>query len=699
MFKNIKLLHYLISTIFLGISCSGFSFFNIDTLVICQGESIQLQTVENQIGYSWTPNLNISDVSIFNPIVSPESTTTYLVEVENVQDENLVYNGGFNLGNVGFESEYEFTPIGTFAQGHYGIFTSPTQFNAGFGNCEDFSGSNDGLMMVVDGATAVDVNIWCQTIDVLPGRNYDFSTQITNIFESEPSTLQFSINGNPLGDLLEVEPAVCEWQLFSEQWYSESFTSATICITNQSTIDFGNDFALDDIVFTLADDISVDTFIVIVLESPMVNLDTSICANEAILFDGIWVPADSLHVFSYSASNGCDSLVFFNVGAIDTSYFETRMDTFCLGDTTFHLGFPITADTAICDVYTNVLGCDSSICFVFYFLSEATLDFSIQEPSCSGDLNGLITVSPYAGLPPYDYLWDNGATNPSINNLTAGVYNLSLTDAAGCFVSTSIELTEPDPLSYEVMIAEPICFGDSNGFISFFIDGGNPEYILSFNDQIIGNDFIIENISSGSYNLLIEDAEGCILEDMIWVDQPAPIQIVLPMDTSIQLGCSLEIDAAINSTVPVAIQWVPVIDLDCSTCEDPVASPLSDISYQLLVTDTFGCQAMDTLNIFVEKNYAVFIPNAFSPNGDGINDYFEIYAGKDVEKIISFSIFNRWGGVVFQKDNFLPEDFEGSWDGRFKNKELKPQVFVYMAKVAFVDGTEKVFSGDVSLFK
>ncbi len=685
--------------LFINISINTSAFFVADTLVICQGESIQLQTTPNQISYNWSPNQNINNNTIYNPIVSPEESINYYVTVQPIPNVNLVYNGNFSAGNVGFESDYNYTTVPTFQQGYYAIFTSPTQFNGGFGDCDDHSNSTDELMFVADGATILDENVWCQDIAVVPGRTYDFSAWITNIHPTAPSVLQFSINGILLGELLEVEQQLCQWEEFSEEWYSGNNTTATICITNQNTIAFGNDFAIDDISFILADEFYIDTFTVIVLENATLQIDTSICANQTVFFDGTAVPADTLVIFNYTASNGCDSLVSLNVLAIDTSYTETRVDTLCPGDTIYYLGIPITRDTAICDIFTNYLGCDSSICFVAYFLSEATISVESQQPSCAGYFDGSLSVHPFAGLPPYQYLWNSGANTNGINNLSAGTYIVTVTDSKGCVAIKTIELFEPPSLYLDFSIEEPTCFGEKDGRVTLFPSGGIPEYWLTFDEMLPNQDTIVENVGAGTYLVLIEDNNGCTLETPVLVDQPNPILIDLPSDASIPLGCYFDINAQIFADFPYQIQWTPAVDLDCSICEKPRAQPLEDITYQLSVLDSTGCRSSDSIHISIIKNYEVFIPNAFSANGDGTNDYFEIYTGKDVAEILSFTIYNRWGAVVFEKNNSLPGDPDCRWDGSFKSQNYDSGIFVYVAKIKFVDGYEKIFNGDVLLIK
>ena len=101
----------------------------------------------------------------------------------------------------------------------------------------------------------------------------------------------------------------------------------------------------------------------------------------------------------------------------------------------------------------------------------------------------------------------------------------------------------------------------------------------------------------------------------------------------------------------------------------------------------------------VLKNREVYIPNAFSPNGDGINDWLTVFASDQVKKVNQFLVYNRWGEVVFEAHNFLPNNLSVGWDGTFKGEPLNPSVLVYWAEVEFVDGLVILFKGDVTIVK
>ncbi|MEZ4948170.1 MAG: gliding motility-associated C-terminal domain-containing protein [Saprospiraceae bacterium] len=118
------------------------------------------------------------------------------------------------------------------------------------------------------------------------------------------------------------------------------------------------------------------------------------------------------------------------------------------------------------------------------------------------------------------------------------------------------------------------------------------------------------------------------------------------------------------------------------------------------MTDENGCKAKDSISFNVDIVRKVFIPNAFSPNGDGINDVFMIFGDiPNVAEIESLQIFGRWGELIFEKKNFLPNDETFGWDGYFKNKKMESGVYVYVAKIKFLDGVSHLYSGNLSLVR
>jgi len=113
-----------------------------------------------------------------------------------------------------------------------------------------------------------------------------------------------------------------------------------------------------------------------------------------------------------------------------------------------------------------------------------------------------------------------------------------------------------------------------------------------------------------------------------------------------------------------------------------------------------GCSDSDVIWVYVSKERKVFIPNVFSPDENGLNDYATIFADDaSVRSIPSFRIFNRWGELVFERENLIPNVETEGWNGYFNNKKMQNGVYIYIAEIEFIDGETEIFKGDITLME
>ena len=158
-------------------------------------------------------------------------------------------------------------------------------------------------------------------------------------------------------------------------------------------------------------------------------------------------------------------------------------------------------------------------------------------------------------------------------------------------------------------------------------------------------------------------------------------------------------EVTVNSGDSLSYVWTPLEGLSCEFCPEPVAQPFDNTTYMVNVTDPYGCTAFDEITLTVDKSRNIFIPNAFTPNGDNINDVFMVYSGHGVSQITRMIVYDRWGELVFEGKNFQPNDPAFGWDGTFRGQPLNPAVFVYYVEVEFVDGVRIPYKGDVTLIR
>lgn len=315
---------------------------------------------------------------------------------------------------------------------------------------------------------------------------------------------------------------------------------------------------------------------------------------------------------------------------------------------------------------------------------------------CYGLADGTAEVSAAGGIPGYTYRWNSSPvqTTALAANLDPGVYDVTITDNNGCTTTNSIEIEQPTALTLTFEKTDPSCFGYDDGMAYVTVDGGVPQYEYNWNG-VLGTDQEL-NIGAGTYNVVALDANGCEITETITLVDPAPTGIdIIPDSSNIPLGGDVQLTTIINTSANafVSYLWEPAYALDCYDCEAPVASPLQNTVYTVEMTDANGCKTSDTTIVEVDsKNKLYYIPNAFSPNGDGYNDVFYIY-GKAITQV-SFSIFNRWGEKVFESN-----DLNFGWDGVYQGEFVQPSVFVYYAELYFENGDKVEEKGSITLLR
>ena len=312
----------------------------------------------------------------------------------------------------------------------------------------------------------------------------------------------------------------------------------------------------------------------------------------------------------------------------------------------------------------------------------------------------------------FSYSWSGSVSNPNILSPSvsnSGTYTLTVTDSSnGCTatdaVSINIDLTAPEEIRYTVV--NSLCYGDDNSMISIdSVVGGVGPYLYTINGEAFSNKNIFTNLLAGAYTIAIQDMNGCELFESIIINEPIPIAIELGDNITLQLGDSISLNPQINilpNQVDTII-WNPYELLtqcnDTTICFDPFITPTYTTTVSATLVDTNGCIVNDKITIFVEKDEFVYIPSAFSPDDDGINDIFMIYGSKGIEQVNMFRVFSRWGALIFEAENFQPNNPKYGWDGFLKNKKLNPAVFVYYAEIKFIDGHTTTYKGGVTLIR
>ncbi|TAK33133.1 MAG: gliding motility-associated C-terminal domain-containing protein [Saprospiraceae bacterium] len=290
----------------------------------------------------------------------------------------------------------------------------------------------------------------------------------------------------------------------------------------------------------------------------------------------------------------------------------------------------------------------------------------------------------------YDsYLWSNGDTLQSIEITTPGAYWVQATNICGV-LSDTIQIVNQPLLTLDLGADTTRCI--EGGFV-LSAGQGFEEYTWNTGT----NAPFLDVTSYGTYFVQASYACG-ILSDTINITEPPPLVLALPGDATIYLGENIQIQTEIIASTPVSYQWTPEVGLSCTDCPSPVASPIKKTIYTLSIEDDYGCRVADAMAINVKNLERIYVPNAFSPNEDAINDIFSVYGGPEVLEIVSWRIYDRWGEMVFSAEHLLADGSVG-WNGQFKGKDALPGVYAFVLQVVFLDGTHKQITGDITLVR
>ncbi len=169
-------------------------------------------------------------------------------------------------------------------------------------------------------------------------------------------------------------------------------------------------------------------------------------------------------------------------------------------------------------------------------------------------------------------------------------------------------------------------------------------------------------------------------------------------DISTSAGSEIKLNARGGADI-VSYQWSPATGLSCTDCASPTATPKKNEKYVVTVANALGCTASDEVNINVSCDASqLFVANTFTPNADGVNDWF-YPQGKGIDVVTRFSVYNRWGQLIFDAQNIPVNDPLAGWDGTYKFERLKPDVFVYILRASCASGQPLELKGDVSLIR
>jgi gliding motility-associated-like protein len=609
---------------------------------ICFGSSKLLRSnIDSTLGFCWSPGNFLDDVNLANPTTSTTGHIMYTL-LSLSEENNLVVNGDFSIGNTGFSSQLA-AGAAPLSSGSY--LVTNTSLNAGpqTSDCKDHTNAAGNMMVVSSTNTAA--SLWNQTVTITPNTNYIFSCWIQSVQPFNSTQLQLSINGNVAADNLITAANACEWTRYFVTWNSGNNTTAILSIFNKANPTGGDFFAIDDISFA-GYAVKRDT-VMILVDTPLVTTrtDTAVCQSVPVQLTTSgavsysWSPVAGL---SNPASSSPDA-----TPDTTTQYVVTG---------------------------TNANGCVATDAVLITVKPKPTIIITGDTLVCRN------TTVPLFASGGTSYLWSPAATlsNASISNPVATpgtdtVYRVTVTGANNCSSMDSVKITIQQAPVFTVSPDQRTCSGS---FAQLAASGGdiyswNPAAMVS--DATISNPVTLSNTTT-TYTVTIKEST---CNDSVSLSSTVT---VLPLPT-ITAGKSNDIDcttgsANLQATGALQYVWAPATGLNDVNSAAPIASPVSTTLYTVRGTDGNGCSADDAVTVLVDltnkASYAV--PNAFTPNGDGKNDCFGVKYFGPVQEF-QLVIFNRWGERVFTSFNTAD-----CWDGTYKGNPSDNGNYIYFIK-------------------
>ncbi|MFT4526264.1 MAG: gliding motility-associated-like protein [Bacteroidia bacterium] len=687
---------------------------------ICIGESVNLFATGGEF-YSWDPASGLDNPSIANPLATPGVTTTYTVTVGQPTG-NLVANGDFSFGNVGFLSDYGYS-TNLNPEGLYSIVTDPSTVHGAFVGSDHTGNAPLDSFMVVNGAGTPGLNVWCQTVSVSPNTNYSFGTWVSTMVTGSPAILQFSINGVILGSPFTAPNVLNQWNQFAEDWFSGTATSATICIVNQNTTTGGNDFGIDDISFSTVCTSTAEVTIT-VNELPEANAgdDTEFCIGQ-----GVQLNASGGVSYSWTPPLGLNDPNISDPLAnpvTTTVYTVTVADAIGCENTdqivvTLHPQLPASAgpDLQVCFGDDIVLQGSGGITFSWdppTYLDNSNEQLPISTPDqdisytvtvtdvhgcvASDDMNVTVMASPIVGAgqdsvicldgslvlqatggTSYTWFPVDGLSDPNIGNPNASpfgdiLYTVIGTDNNGCsnidsvFISYFRASAAPDSI---------VCNGDS---VQAFVSGGATfqwSPVDGVSDPNSSSPFLSPDVST-IYTVTATSNAGCDAIAEVSIDI-----LSLPVssfEVDMEPSCD-GIFADFNNMSTGSDNYLWLFgDGDTSIDFSPehVYPPGAGSVITLIAYNNEGF-CIDTMVLDLTDqwygNDTIDITNssAFTPNYDGLNDCFRPAFDGHFSDCYELRVFSRWG--ILQFESVAGQNH--CWDGRNKSGEMATQGTYY----------------------
>lgn len=324
-------------------------------------------------------------------------------------------------------------------------------------------------------------------------------------------------------------------------------------------------------------------------------------------------------------------------------------------------------------------------------IEPANLNVSLTNITCEGATDGEIMLSLEASSGPYEVIWEDGSRGLNRSGLDIGDYEATITDGSGCTIIWNGAITREDVLDVQMNISDGTCYGANDGSNTLNITGGVEPYQVFWDGSLNPRGISATQLLPGIHQVRVKDARGCEIKASFDIKEPELFEVSVNTTST----CPGENTGSVTVNArggqgPYEYSW----NGEAFSSEFEKVD-ISANSYDIVVRDASGCQVRLSNVEVLERQRSLKLPNAFTPNGDGVNDVFEVIFDCTVKSFF-MQIYTKWGEVVYSS-----EQLDSSWDGTLNNKPVSGS-FVYIARyVTHLNGqdVEEVLRGNVQVIR
>lgn len=626
--------------------------------IICPGNSTNLiinnQNSADVLSYSWQPASQIiSGANTASPVVGPLSNTIYYVTITNqmgctttsdvmVNLDNLIINSPVLTHNPCFNNCFGTASVTASGIPPYNYHWSTGELNSSIAN----------------------LCAGTYTVTVTDGNQCTTTTIVTI---DQPNQL--------LASFINVISPVCD---------GVGYGSATITPTGGTSPytyhwTYGGNQAVNNQCLTGTNTVSVTD------------------ANNCVLVESVFMPSPSTLtsvISDYSmvkCYNDCNGSITINA-SLGLPPYQYHWSNGMSGSTI----------TGLCPgSYTvTIVDAENCVSHQYLFINQPDLlaaNILVSSPIACFGQTGNLNLSVTGGTYPFTFQWSDGSAQQTLNGVEVGEYLVTVTDANNCENLTSLNLTQPPLLVLDTTIRNMLCNRVCNGQILTFVDGGTAPYYYNWSNGTHQSNAL--NLCAGDYELVMRDDNDCAITQNFEIINLGYVPDLDVSASAIEIFEGEQISLVAFSSQTGTYSWNNSNYLNHSNIPNPIATPDKDVLFEVAFRDENGCVSVDSIRIKVKEVICgdpyIFVPNAFTPNFDGNNDYFKPYYPLTLVTDIYFAVFDRWGAVIYETNDI---DAQG-WNGTYKGEKIPTDVYVYLLKAKCINGDVFEHQGNVTLLR